>query len=483
MPNFKNDVSFLEKISIGAIGTKRVFQNLLEQGHVPIELERGSMSYKIWRGIKIKRIRVPDILLVDCGVRIESRAKTKFQITMSHSQSDPERGWDHGLNNTDYIAIVGCSKIGTKPTDWEADKLVQYFAVKDLRNAVTKGETIETAPKGSQEGFERRLVWPACIASSNGTITKINSNSLQFKKDNNTIVTLQLNNKGIQKTPCVQVNEKIIKNQILAATVPVTKKISMQEIDYSFYINGLSSSLLSDRYTAAKALKFFNNDNVKSALLKRLEDSNEHIYIKLESAASLIKLNYESGYSFLEETLRDNYLQNVLETVIVLSELHTQKASQILTEILINKENNPEIRAAAAWGLGELKNEQSIEVLSNSFFAIEENIRVEAARALSKFVDDFTAQIVEKFKLASQTEKPGLAWVLTKSNTISLTQLIEALSDRSSREWIAYIIGIHGEKKFLKHIEDLKQIDPEVYFAATVLWKIMASWIYNLEEY
>ncbi len=56
--SFKTDESFLEKIAIGATGTRRIFGNLLSQGHVPIELERGSMSFKVWKNIKIKRVRV-----------------------------------------------------------------------------------------------------------------------------------------------------------------------------------------------------------------------------------------------------------------------------------------------------------------------------------------------------------------------------------------------------------------------------------------
>ena len=32
-------------------------------------------------------------------------------------------------------------------------------------------------------------------------------------------------------------------------------------------------------------------------------------------------------------------------------------------------------------------------------------------------------------------------------------------------------------------MEILRAQDSEVYFAATVLWQIMSSWIYNLEEY
>jgi hypothetical protein len=45
--SFKSDESFLEKLAIGATGARAVFENLKNQGHRPIELERGSMSYKI----------------------------------------------------------------------------------------------------------------------------------------------------------------------------------------------------------------------------------------------------------------------------------------------------------------------------------------------------------------------------------------------------------------------------------------------------
>ena len=122
MATFKRDDSFLEKISIGAVGTQKVFEHLKQDDHIPIELERGSMSYKIWKKIKIKRIRVPDILCVNNGIRIESRAKTKLEITMSHSVSDPERGWDSGLKDNDYVALVVCKKIGERAVDWLAEE-------------------------------------------------------------------------------------------------------------------------------------------------------------------------------------------------------------------------------------------------------------------------------------------------------------------------------------------------------------------------
>jgi len=44
---FKTDISFLEKISIGAVGTQRVIKDLKKKRYNPIELERGSTSFNI----------------------------------------------------------------------------------------------------------------------------------------------------------------------------------------------------------------------------------------------------------------------------------------------------------------------------------------------------------------------------------------------------------------------------------------------------
>jgi hypothetical protein len=57
--SFKTDESFLEKLAIGAIGARAVFAELERQGHKPIELERGSMDYKIWKNIKSNGFAFP----------------------------------------------------------------------------------------------------------------------------------------------------------------------------------------------------------------------------------------------------------------------------------------------------------------------------------------------------------------------------------------------------------------------------------------
>ena len=182
--SFKSDASFLEKLAIGATGTQTVMNDLRKQGFHPIELERGSSSWKVWKQIKIKRLRVPDILLLDTATRIEARAKRSLQISMSHSESDPQRGWDHGLLDDDFVALTVCTKTGSRPIDWRANPLVQYIRVKNLRDAWAAGHVIKERPKGAQEGFELRLTWPSAITKHSGQVTTVTESRLIYQRQN-----------------------------------------------------------------------------------------------------------------------------------------------------------------------------------------------------------------------------------------------------------------------------------------------------------
>ena len=224
---YKSDESFLEKISIGAIGTHRVFEDLKRQGHSPLELERGSMSFKIWKTVKIKRIRVPDLLCVNCGRRVESRAKTTLEISMSHSLSDPERSWDSGLDDDDCVAFVSCRRIGEMPMDWQADDLVQYVSVHDLRTAQQTGRAVLKQPKGAEEGFESRVSWPAAIAHASGVIVSVTPERIQYKRSpDNRTSSLSLLKKELTLIPLVAAGESISTNQVIGAVIPASRQFT-----------------------------------------------------------------------------------------------------------------------------------------------------------------------------------------------------------------------------------------------------------------
>lgn len=484
MPSFKSDESFLEKISLGAIGTRKVFSLLKKDNHNPIELERGSMNYKIWKKIKIKRIRVPDILCVTSGIRVESRAKSKLEITMSHSFSDPDRGWDAGLKDDDYVALVVCEKDGEKPIDWVASDLIQFVSVFELRNAVRKNHIIAVKPKGASEGFEVRITWPSSIASADGIVKKISEERIQFLRNfDGRTISLSLKTKNIKKSPLVSIDDTIKKNQIIASVTPVEKLIPLRKVDVNYYLEQLYSPALSERYAAAKALSCFSTKSVINELRNKLSEIEEHIYVKLEIAASLSRLNQIEGFNFIQNCLNDTYLQNVLEGVIVLAEIKSSKSCEILCDVLRDETKNIEIRAGAAWGLGELNNKAAINSLTESFNLMQINVKVEAARALAKLTKNHTQEILERFSESNGTQKPGLSWALTKADSIPIDKLLKHLTDIESKHWISYIIGMQGEDKYITEIEKLRDIDPKVYFAVTLLWRLLSSWVYNLEEY
>ncbi|NPV76302.1 MAG: HEAT repeat domain-containing protein [Anaerolineae bacterium] len=483
--SFKTDISFLEKISIGAIGTRRVFDDLIRQGHQPLELERGSMSYKIWKAIKIKRIRVPDLLCVDCGRRTESRAKTKLEITMSHSFSDPERAWDHGLEDNDLVALVVCHKSGSQPIDWIADELVQYIVVGDLRTAQKANLAKSERPKGAQEGFEARITWPSCSATASGVITDIGDDRLSYRKSqSNRKQTLKLLRSGIRFSPIVRVGDTVTENQIIASVIPIYLNIPCSHgMTEETYITNLTSSSMSDRYTAAKALSHFRTESSIRALVSKISDTKDHIYVRLEAAASLAILGDQRGLVFIKDRLSDEILPNRLEAVIVLGEIGNNGAIRLLVDTLKDGRQDSEIRAGAAWALGEIKDKSTISTLLSSFLLVEENIRIEAARALVKLAIEHTPELINEFSTVEPNIRPGLAWALSKAEKFTFDQMQTALVDENARIWVSYMLGTQEPQRFIEEIEGLRKKDPEVYFAVSVLWQIFNSWIFGLEEY
>src|SRR5215510_70907 len=104
----KPDSSFFRKIAIGAVGSRAVCTDLRRHGHHVVELERGSTDTKLWKDVKRKRVRIPDLVCSRCGQRVESRAKTKAELAMSHSLADEARAWDFGTVDSDWVAFPIC---------------------------------------------------------------------------------------------------------------------------------------------------------------------------------------------------------------------------------------------------------------------------------------------------------------------------------------------------------------------------------------
>jgi HEAT repeat protein len=481
--SFKTDASFLEKIAIGAIGTRRVFEDLASQGHEPFELERGSMSFKIWKGVKVKRLRVPDILCVRCARRVESRAKTKLVITMSHSVADPQRGWDAGLADDDLVALIACRRVGTEPTDWQAGDLVQYIRVPDLRQAVRAGHVIQERPKGAGEGFEIRLTWPSVTAREASTVESVDDKAVRLVGElGRQRVTLKRTRLSL--TPLVHAGESVPADGLVAAVVPVELAIPCSGgATLGTYVDLARSSDRSNRFAAMKALSRFASSESDAALVGRLKDDDEDLHVRLEAAAGLMRRGHGQGEDFLRKRLEDEYLSTRLEAAIVLGEVANEGAAALLIDVLGDPSQEPEIRAGAAWSLGEIGRSSALPALISAFNELALEIRFEAARALARIARAHATSVVRALPGGSEAERPGIAWALGKAGSFDVDELLRGLVDDDARHWIAYVLGTQPPAGVAGALSGLASRDPNVYFAVNVLWKILNSWVYGLEEY
>ena len=488
--NFKSDDSFLRKLAVGAAGTNVTIGWLRAMGFNPIELERGSTGFKIWKKIKIKRVRVPDILCLNTGLRFESRGKTKLEISMSHSLNDPRRAWDAGMRDDDLVSIVVFQQNNDSPVDLKQVSPVHFVSVKEMRKAFTAGQVSITQPKGVEEGSEIRVMWMCAAANQKAVVSEVGSEKISLTPipaARRQTIRLSRSKGKIALVPQVKVGDAVEVNQIVAAVVPVcTTLICPPSVEEAYFIERLTSVNLSERYAAAKALRYRGYTTAKPVLEARMNDSAEDIYVQLESAAALAAYDDPQGWDFMENKLRSPAmtvpLETQLETLIVASEIPKERSERLLVEVLQNSERDDELRAGAAWSLGQFASATSAKALVDTFNSSTLEIKIEAARALLRIAEPQVSHLVDLLKTSDPAKRDGISWALARTGKFNPADMV-AGTDDNLRRWISYIVG-HGKDKFVQaDVEAICRADPEVYFAASVLWQIVASWVNDLKEY
>jgi hypothetical protein len=488
--NFKSDDSFLRKLAVGAAGTNETIKRMTALGFKPIELERGSTGFKIWKKIKIKRVRVPDILCLNTGIRIESRGKTKPEISMSHSLKDPRRAWDAGMRDDDYVSIVVFEQKDESPVDLKRISPIHFISVKELRDAFTAKRVSITKPKGVEEGSEIRVMWTCAVAKQNSTVSEVSAERLRLTPAPSTrCQTIQLSrSKGaISLAPQVQVNDVVETNQIVAAVVPIHLALTCPpQVNEDSFIGKLGSINLSERYAAAKALRYRGYTTAQPVLEERMNHAQEDIYVQLEAAAALAAYDHPAGWEFMEAKLRSSMLdvplETQLETIIVASEIPKGRSQRLLIEVLKDAERDEELRAGAAWALGQFATPTTATALVDIFNSTALEIKTEAARALLKIAEPQIGHLVELLKNSDPSRRGGISWALAKTGGFNPGNLLKDADD-DLRRWISYIVG-HGKDRLAEQdVDAICKADPEVYFAASVLWQILASWVDRLTEY
>ncbi len=216
-----------------------------------------------------------------------------------------------------------------------------------------------------------------------------------------------------------------------------------------------------------------------------MNDAGEDIYVQLEAAAALAAHGHPEGWTFMESKLRsaamDVPLETQLETVIVVSEIPNPRSENLLIEVLQDTVRDEELRAGAAWALGQFATCTAASALVSTFNSTALDVKTEAARALLKITGPQVDHVVELLRTCAPDQRDGVSWALARSGGFDPSILL-AHADDNIRRWISYIVG-QGKNRFAESgVDAIRTSDPQVYFAASVLWQILESWVHELTE-
>jgi len=351
---------------------------------------------------------------------------------MSHSLNDPKRAWDAGMRDDDLVSIVVFEQNDNSPIDLRQISPIHFVSVREMRNAFAAGQVSITQPKGVEEGSEIRVMWTCAAANQRSVVLAVEPGRINLAPISGMrrqSIQLSRSKGKIALLPQVEAGESVEANQIVAAVVPVN--IALQcpvSVSEAYFVDKLSSVNLSEWYAAAKALRYRGYTAAKPTLESRMTDTEEDIYVQLEAAAALAAYDDPNGWEFIENKLRGSVmmvpLETQLETVIVASEISKSRSEQLLIQVLQDSQRDDELRAGAAWALGQFATKTSATALADTFNSNPLEIKVEAARALLRIAEPQIPHLIDLLKGGDPAKRDGLSWVLARTGKFNPSDMV-----------------------------------------------------------
>jgi len=498
--SLKTDSSFYRKIAMGAIGVRAVCADLAIYGHDLVELERGSSESKIWKDVKRKRVRIPDLVCRKCGIRIECRAKNKPELSMSHTVTDAERFWDYGMVDTDWVAFPICQPV--KKEEWSSGQIkglasywnernwilwhkvgkINYFTVKAFRSVPS--DTSNT--KGVTEGSETSITWGATFSTMHGEVEHISSEKGIKVVSNSGRRPHTWKIKPNQMCQVVP-GQTIEECQILASGMPV---LNDQELTCSGSLSeGLIQRLLNSRektqrFTGIKLAKVNGFGEYCEKIREIVEDQEEDIYVRLEGASYLALICEAPTKTQFAPFFSDANPQDKLEAVITLGETKTEESTEILGDILNDSSQPGFMRSASAWSLGKIGTERAQRLLVNAFTDMNKDLREDALENIISLGATSLNVLLDGLRQNDEDIAAGCAEAIRQCNSIPISMLENLASDLErngpdevSSRWIVWLLGQIPVEPLVPSIARLQDTKPELHYAMSVLWSFVNSWI------
>jgi hypothetical protein len=472
----KQDDDFARYVTIGAAGAAATLDSLNRRhGHRMVELERYATANKVWQRT-LKRIRVPDLVCLDCGVRIEVRAKSKLAIQMSHSDS-PGREWDAGLRDEDLAAFVAWDAEAEKAADRQ-----HFFRIDAMRAA--RGYAKESARKAASEGSERSISWPARVPKRDGRVAVIDADAgtVRFEPVAGRAHTYRLP-RGVPLHVYAREGDELRGGEdFLLGCLPRAGDVDCPGGAWD-PVADLHAASANDRYVAVKACGLIACDAASESRLAEIAaDSDEDERVRLEALGSLARLS-ASLYTerLAEHALRlarepdRKSLQFAMESVLILSELRSEEAADALTEIAADETIHSEPRCAAVWGLGATGIDDSSRVLP--FLADrDDEVALHALAGIGELDERDIDALARMLGSGRGREAASAAELLVHEAERGIPPLLE-IAERDDRAglWARVALGTASEAEVLRAADG--KLPRDLAAALAPMWASRASWL------
>lgn len=434
---FKQDEDFLRFITMGAAASAEVSRHMREaHGHRTVELERYAMANKIW-ATKIKRLRLADLVCLDCGLRIEARAKSDLRVRMSHSNAEG-RGWDAGLRDQDLCAFVPWS--GGAPAGKP-----EYFTVGAMRDAADNARF--GPPKAASEGAERDMTWPTRVASRDSVVESIDwdEGKVRVRPFDGKRQTVQLPG---DVPRFIYVDESDELRGRATFVMGCLDRPAALDCPGGTWDHGadLGSDDDIDCYVAVKAAGLRGGKAVEPMLLDIASDENQDARIRLEACGSLARLDPATYTSTVvrraeERTEGDRQSMAIaMEAIFVLSELGTEEAAQALRTLAEDRALDSEARCACVWGLGVAGVDDSALVLP--FIADEDqDVALHALAGIGEVPPEMLPQVVEMLGGTDEDAASASALLAMQGDAGTQILLATAMAEGRGTSWTIAALG------------------------------------------
>ncbi|MBN2291987.1 MAG: HEAT repeat domain-containing protein [Pirellulales bacterium] len=454
---FKTDREFLRNITVGAIGTRQVAKLLNAAGFRIIELERTAISNKLWM-TKIKRLRVPDLLCLHSGTRIESRAKGTLKVTMSHAIKNADRAWDKGLRDKDLVAFIKCYD---QDGHWEPADTVCLFRVSDMR--ATQDVAGLSQMKSAAEGNEIQLTWPSTIPKQAGHVEAIEPDKIKTvlasgRRQSYKLISKKKGGVKCILTPYVNVGDVFVGDeQVIASVMPELVELAAPDCDQYDFIADLEEDDHETVYAASKALGYLPELKSQSEQpLRTVMNDDSNPLLQLEAASALARLGINDGWDGIASAAKSDRDDVKMEAVLILGELPGQKPLGMMKEIAANTSSPSELRAACAWAMGE----HSYDLLQTPLLDLiaddDEDVATHAIVSASRLItDDNIADVLAQIgDNAKKSAGIARSVVLSSSNPVPIIVNAIENTDGASRNWLIYLLARLGIQKSEAYVRD-----------------------------